>query len=79
MVVMGTKRRLLLKQKNYEQQLSVVVFSEAAGGHIPGQLPETTEHRRARRENSRTGKHNCVHLATLSMRNNNHDFAELAA
>lgn len=54
-------------------------FSEAAGGHIPGQLPETTEHRRARRENSRTGKHNCVHLATLSMRNNNHDFAELAA
>lgn len=54
-------------------------FSETAGGHIPGQLPETTQYQRAGRENSRTGNHNCVHLAPLPLHNNNHDIAKLAA
>lgn len=41
-------------------------FSEAAGGHIPGQLPETTE-------NSLTGKHNCVYSTPLPLNKGNHD------
>lgn len=43
MIVMGTKSRLLLKEKTMSSDSRLWCFNETAGGHIPGQMPETTK------------------------------------
>lgn len=79
MVVMGTNSRLLLKDKTMSSNSQLWCFSETAGGHIPGQLPETTEDQKAQRANSRPGRNNCVYSAPLPLHKNNHDIAKLEA
>ncbi len=72
--VMGTKNRLFLMEKTMSSSTEWWCFSETAGGHIPGKLPETTEKQKTRGENSRPGNHNRAHLAPLH--NNSHDVAK---
>jgi len=65
LAVMQRERRLLCKEKTMGSDSQLWRFREAGGGHIPGQLPETTEDHKVSKENSRMGNHNCIHLASL--------------